>query len=68
MFVLDLQDYSSEFSVYLEMAKDDLKLGIVLVFLYLMHQAVSFASDSKPWLKSKCKALEVKGKGMTVIL
>ncbi|KAF7830123.1 putative beta-1,4-xylosyltransferase IRX9H [Senna tora] len=64
VFVFEVQGFSLALSEYLEMAKDDLKLGMVLVFVFLLHQAVSFVLDSKP----KGKALEFKGKGMTLIV
>lgn len=63
VLVSDLRDFSSAVSEYSEMVKDDIKLAIVLVFAYLMYQAVGFVLDSKPWLKSKAR--EFKGKGMT---
>lgn len=47
-FLLDLHHFSSVLSGYLEIVKGDLQLGMVLILLSLIHQAVDFASVSKP--------------------
>lgn len=45
---------------YLKMVKDDLQLGMVLILVSLINQAVDFVLVSKPWHKRKVDEFEVK--------
>ncbi|KAK7320788.1 hypothetical protein VNO77_30591 [Canavalia gladiata] len=60
IFLFDLHQFSSVLSEYFKMAKDDLRLGIVLIILSLTHQAVDFVLVSQPWQKRKFGEFEVK--------
>ncbi|KAJ7958571.1 Protein Tat like [Quillaja saponaria] len=53
VFIFDLNQFSSLVSPYFEILKDDLQLGMVLILLQLINQAVRIGLTSKPWFERK---------------
>ncbi|WVY89244.1 hypothetical protein V8G54_034758 [Vigna mungo] len=51
LFLFDFHHFSSLLSQYFKMLKDDLQLALLLLLLFLTHQALDFLTVSKPWQK-----------------
>ncbi|KAK7261587.1 hypothetical protein RIF29_27901 [Crotalaria pallida] len=55
----DLHHFCSEICEYFIIVKGDLQLGMALILVSLVHQAVNFFFVSKPWPKRKVDEFEV---------